>query len=293
MIQAFKGKNRYLYPVYIAVLLIFFLYVMFPDSILKGFLSSQAEDLFPDLSVRFEDAGFILPLGIKIRGLEVALKDSPHRPLYVSEKTSVRVSVPGLLFGGTKLTFSSRVNGGKLSGFYKEKDKDICSISIDIDDIALDGNPFILPETGKYIEGRLTGRISFAGSLSDFINGKGSIFLEAKKGRIKPSMPLFDIRDIGFENISLTGALVNMRFNLKDLSMKGGPINGKARGDVQLKSDIISSGLKFSVEITPTPEMKSEMPDIAMAIESSNMLKNGRLRLDIQGTLTNPIPVIR
>ncbi|NLD36351.1 MAG: type II secretion system protein GspN [Desulfatiglans sp.] len=293
MIEALKGNNRYWYLVYIALLLILFLYIMFPDRILNGFLNAQAEKRFPDLSISFEDTRLILPLGIRIRGLEVALKYNPYELLYVSEKTSLRVSITGLLFGRNKVTFTSRVNGGEISGIFEEKDKESCNITIDIDDIILDGKPFILPGTGKYIEGVLAGRVSFTGNPSDFINGKGDISLDAKKGIIKPVLPLFDVRDIGFEKISLTGVLDNMRFNVKDLSMKGGPINGKARGDLQLKRDILSSGLRFSAEITPTPEMKIEMPDIAGAIESSNIMKNGKLKFDIQGTLTNPLPVIR
>jgi type II secretion system protein N len=290
---AFKGNNRYWYLVYIAVLLILFLYMMFPDSILNSILKEQIEGRFPELNIGFEETGFLLPPGIKIRGLRIALKHNPDEILYFSEKTSIRFSLTGLLFGGNKINFTSRVNGGEISGVLKERDKGVCNITVDIDDIILDGKPFIHPDTGKFIEGLFKGRISFAGNPSDFIKGKGDISLEAKKGRIKPAMPLFDIRDIGFEKICLKGALDNMRFNVKDLSITGGPINGKARGDLQLAQDILTSGLRLSAEITPSPAMKDEMPDIARAIESSNIMKNGKLRFDIQGTLSNPMPVIR
>ncbi|MBN1908012.1 MAG: type II secretion system protein GspN [Deltaproteobacteria bacterium] len=291
--QAFKRNNRYWYLVYIAVLLILFLYVMFPDRVLNSFLSAQAEKRFPDLNISFEDTGFILPLGIKIKGLEVALKDNPYVPIYVSEKTSIRVSITGLFFGGNKVTFTSRVNGGEISGVFEERDKESCNITVDIDDIILDGRPFIHPDTGKYIEGMVSGRISFTGNPSDFIKGKGDISLEVNKGRIKPAMPLFDIRDIGFERISIAGALDKMRFTIKDMSMKGGPFNGSARGDVQLNRDIFSSGLMLSAKITPGPSMEKDIPDVARAIKSSGIMKNGRLIFDIEGTLTKPLPVIR
>ncbi|GEM_PF-2814545 len=291
--QPFKGNRRYFYLVYIAVLLILFLYVMFPDTILNSFLSAQAEKRLPDLSISFEDTGFILPLGIRITGLEVALRVKPDQPLYVSEKTSIRVSITGMLFGGNRVTFTSRVNGGEISGVIKERDRDICNITADINDIILDGGPFIHPETGKYIEGLLKGRISFTGNPSDLVAGNADIFLEVKNGRIKPGIPLFDIRDIGFESITVTGALDKMRLNIKDLLIKGGPFNGSAKGDVQLKRDILSSGLNLSARITPGPSLKKEMPDVAGAIESSGIMKNGRLILDIKGTLNDPLPAIR
>lgn len=293
MMQALKINNRFWYPVYIALLLILFLYIMFPGSLLKNYLSAQAEKRFPALSIRFEEAGFILPLGIKIRGLEVALRDNPYVPLYESEKTLIRVSIPSLLFGDMRITFSSRVNGGEISGVYEEGDKDICNITAIIDDIILDEKPFIHPKTCKYIEGLFKGKVRFTGNPSDLATGNGDIYLEAVKGSIKPAMPLFDVRDIGFEKIGLTGVLDNMRLNLKDISITGGPFNGRAKGDIQLKRDIYSSGIKLSAEITPGPTMKKEMPEVLRALESSKLMKGGKLRLNIEGTLENPTPVIR
>lgn len=293
MIQALKGNNRYWYLLYIAVLLVIFLYIMFPDSILKGFISAQAEKRFPDLSIKFEKTGFILPLGIKIRGLEVALKDNPYEPIYESEKTTVRVSVTGLLFGDVKLTFSSRVNGGEISGVFKEKDKEGCNITAVIDAIILDGKPFIHPELSEYIEGTLSGKVAYTGELAGYIRGNGDISLEMVNGRFNLVMPLFDVDGIGFKRVSLTGALDKMNLNIKDLMVTGGPFNGRVKGDVQLKQDILSSGLRLSAKITTAPDMKKEMPELLRAIESSKIMKNGSVLLDIQGTLKKPLPVIR
>jgi type II secretion system protein N len=293
MIEALKGNNRYWYLIYIAVLLVVFLYVMFPDSILNSFLSAQAEKRFPDFNISFKKTGFTLPLGVNIRGLEVALKDNPDEPLYVSEKTSVRVSITGLLFGHMKLTFSSRVNGGEISGVFEEKDKDGCNITAVIEDIILDGKPFIHSELSEYIEGTLSGKINYNGEFAGYIRGNGNISLEMVNGGFKLPIPLFDVEGIRFERVSLTGVLDNINLNIKDLSMTGGPFNGRAKGDVQLKEDIFSSGLRLSAEITTTPAMKKEMPEVSRAIESSKIMKGDKLLLDIKGTLTKPLPVIR
>ncbi len=293
MIVALKGNKRYWYIIYIAVLLVVLLYVMFPDRILNSFLSVQVEKRFPDLNISFEDTGFILPLGIKIRGLEVALRDNPYVPLYVSEKTSIRISLTGLLFGSNKVTFSSRVNGGEISGVFEEKEKEGCNITAVIDDIILDGKPFIRPELSREIEGTLNGKINYTGDPAGYIRGNGDISLEMANGRFKLAMPLFDVDGIGFKRITLKGVLDNMNLNIKDLSMTGGPFNGRAKGDVQLKQDIYSSGLRLSAEITTAPDMKKEMPDLLRAIESSKIMKGGKLLLDIKGTLTKPLPVIR
>jgi type II secretion system protein N len=293
MIEALKRKNRYWYIIYIAVLLAVFLYVMFPDSVLKDIVSAQAEKRFPDLDIRFEKTGFRLPLGIIFKGLEVALKDNPDEPLYVSEKTSVKVSITGLLFGNMKVTFSSRVNGGEISGVFEEKGKEGCNITAVIDAIILDGKPFIHPELSRKIEGTLSGKINYTGESAEYIRGNGNISLEMVNGRFKLLIPLFDVDGIGFKMVSLTGALDNMNLNVKDLSMTGGPFNGRVKGDVQLKEDILSSGLRLSAKITTAPEMKKEMPELYRAIEASKIMKNGSVLLDIQGTLTKPLPVIR
>jgi type II secretion system protein N len=293
MMQALKGNKRYWYLLYIAVLLALFLYVMFPDSILNSFLSAQAEKRFPDFNISFKKTGFTLPLGVSIRGLEVALKDNPDEPLYVSEKTSVRVSITGLLFGHMKLTFSSRVNSGEISGVYKKKNKDGCNISAVIDDIILDGKPFIHPELSRKIEGTLNGKINYTLESTGDMRGNGDISLEIINGRFKPPIPLFDVDGIGLERVRLTGVLDNMILNIKDLVITGGPFNGSVKGDVQLKKDLFSSGLRLSAEIIPTPAMKKEMPELLRAIESLKLMKGGKMLFDIKGTLTKPLPVIR
>lgn len=287
-----KNKSRLWYTVYAVVLMVFFLYVMFPSAALTKYIREQVEKRYPDIIISFNKVNLSLLAGIKIKGLKVSSRENPEIPVFASEKSSVRISIPGWLKGDPRYYFDSKVKGGEISGFVEEKNsvnKDRIDATIDIENVRLDGNAFIHPIIGKRLEGTLTGEIKFMGDLPDLLRGNAEISLDLIDGRFKLVNPLLNMNEIGFKKISLACVLDNRRMSIKDLIMTGGPVNGSATGILQLSNNLLSSRLMLACEIAPSPSLFQDMPEAGKAINlMKNRMKDGKFKIDIRGTLERP-----
>lgn len=288
-----KNNSRLWYIIYAVVLTVLFLYVMFPSAALTKYIREQVEERYPDINISFNKVNLSLLAGIKIRGLKISSRENPGIPVLISEKSSVRISIPAWLKGDPRYYFESKVKGGEISGFVEEKNsvnKDRVDASIDIENVKLDGNVIIHPVISKRLEGILTGKIKFVGDLPDLLRGNAEISLDLADGRFKLVNPVLDMNEIGFKKISLSCVLDNRRLSIKDLIMTGGPVNGSATGTVLLSNNLFSSRLGLTGEIEPSPSLFQDMPEAGKAINLiKNGMKDGKLKIEIHGTLEKPL----
>ncbi|MBN2418076.1 MAG: type II secretion system protein GspN, partial [Deltaproteobacteria bacterium] len=198
------NKQWLLYLLFAVFLTVLLLYIKFPSEALTNYVRVKAEKGSPGIIIDFKKIGLTLAPGIKIKGLSISLREDPETPVYVSEKTSIRVSVLGWLTGDSKYFFTSIVKGGEISGFLKEKNevkKERIEASIDIKGIRLDDRIFIHPVISERIEGVLTGKVTYTGDLSDPLKGDAEIFLDIADGRIKLKEPVLDMNVLEFKDI--------------------------------------------------------------------------------------------
>jgi len=291
------NRQRLWYLILIGCFTVLLLYIKFPSEALTDYIRAEAENSFPDFNIAFDKIGLTLPPGIKIQGLRISLKEYPDIPVYVSEKSSVKVSVLSWLKGAPRYYFTSMVKGGEISGFLEEKDevkKERVDATIDIEGLMLDDQIFIHPVINERLEGRLTGRITFMGNLSDPLRGNTEISLNLSDGRVKFKTPILDLDELEFKNMSMSGIIDNRRLNIKALNMTGGPVNCSATGTVQISNDFLNSRLNLQTEIEPSPSLYQEMPQVGRAMNvMKNRIKDGKLRIDFQGTIDRVIPKLR
>lgn len=288
-----KDKPWLWYTVFAVCLTVILLYIKFPSESLTRYIRIEAEKRYPDIKIGFDKISLTLSPGIKIRGLKISLSQDPETPVYVSEKSKIRVSILGLLKGDPKYYFTSMVKGGEISGIIEEKDgvKKV-DASIDIKEIRLDENVFVHPIINERVEGILTGKITFMGNLSDPIKGTTELSLNMADGKVKFLEPFLGIDRVDFKGINLSGIIDNKKLTIKELNMTGGPLNGNITGTILINSsDFPASRLNLKAEIEPTPSLSQDMPEVERLIK--NMMKGGKLRLDIPGTIESPSPKIR
>ena len=292
-----EDKKWFWYLILAVFFTVLLLYIKFPSEAVTNYIRVQAEKSFPDLNISFKKIGLTLSPGIKIKGLTISFKTDPGAPVYFSEKSSLRVSIPGWLKGDPKYYFESYVKGGRISGIVEEKKevkKDRVDATIDIEGIKLDENIFIHPVINERVEGVLTGKIIFMGNLSDPITGTTELSLNMADGKVKFLKPFLGMDRVNFKRINFSGVFDNRRLNIKDLKMTGGPLNGSASGTVRISNNLLNSRLNLKAEIEPLPSLSQEMPDVGKAINlMKNRMKDGKLRFDITGTPDRPLPKIR
>ena len=298
MNQPFKdNKKRLWYLIYIIGLTVVLLYIKFPTKVLTNYIKAQAEERYPELNISFDKIGLSLSPGITIGGLKISLKEDPDTPVYVSKKSSVSLSILSWLKGDSKYYFESKVKDGEISGYLEEKDiakKERIEAAINIEDIKLDENIFIHPLISQRIEGTVTGKIKFIGDLADPMRGNTEISLDMADGKFILKKPLLDMDVVDFQKISLSGVLDNRRLNIKDLDMTGGPVSGSASGTIQINNVFLSSRLRLKAEIEASPTLDRDAPGVGKAFDlMKNKIKDGKLHIDIRGTIDRPLPQFR
>ncbi len=291
------NKQRLWYLILIVCFTVALLYIKFPSKTLTNYIRAEAEKRFSEIIIGFDQIGLTLSPGIKIRGLRVSLKEDPDTPVYVSEKTSVSISILGWLKGTPRYYFTSIVKGGEISGFLEEKKevkKERVDATIEIKGIKLDENTFIHPIISERLEGVLTGKVTFIGDPSAPLRGNTEISLDLTDGRFNLKNTFLDMDVVEFKKISLSGVLDDRKLNIKDLDMTGGPLNGSATGTVRISNELLNSRLNLKTEIEPSPSLSRDMPGVSNAINMmKNKMKNGKLRIDFQGTIERPLPNFR
>ena len=291
------NKQQLWYILLIVCFTFILLYVNFPSKALTNYIRVEAEKRFPAIDIGFDKIGLTLSPGIKIRGLKISLREDPDTPVYVSEKSSVRVSIWSWLKGEPRYYFTSTVIGGKISGFFEEKDEvkeERIDAAIDIEGLTLDDRIFIHPIVNGRLEGVLTGKITFMGNLSDPLKGNTEISLNLSDGKIKFKAPVLNLDELEYKKINVSGVIDNRRLNIKDLNMTGGPVNCTATGTIQISNDFLNSRLNIKTEIEPLPSFYQEMPAAKNVINLvKNKMKDGKLLIDFQGTLNRVIPKFR
>jgi type II secretion system protein N len=289
-----ENKPWLWYLIFSVCLTVVLLYIKFPSETLTNYIRVQAEKSYPDISIGYKKIGLTLPPGINIKGLSISLKEDPETFVYESEKTTIRISILGWLKGDNKYFFESAVKDGVISGFFEEKNemkKERVDATIDIKGVSLDKNIFIHPALSERLEGILTGKITFMGNISDPLKGNTEIHLDMTDGKVKLKKPFLDLDALEFKKMNISGIIDNRRLNIKDLNMTGGPLNGSATGTVQIRDDLLNSRLNLKAEIEPSPSLSQDMPEVGNTISMmSNIMKDGKLRIDIQGTLDRPSP---
>lgn len=282
-----EDKQWLWYTIFAVCFTILLLYIKFPSEAVTKYVRVEAEKNFPDINIDFKKIGLALSPGIKIEGLRVSLKEDPDTPVYISEKSSIRVSIISWLKGSSKYYFKSMVKGGEISGFLEEKKelkKERIDATIDIKGVKLNENSFIHPIVSERIEGILSGKVTFMGDLSDPIRGNSELSLYLSEGSFKLKEPFLGINRIGFKNINLLGIIDNLRFNIKEMKMTGGPFNGTATGSVRINSsNFFNSRLNLETEIEPTPSLAQDMPEVERYIK----MKGDKLKVDLLGPLDN------
>ena len=291
------NKQRLWYLIFAVCLTVLLLYINFPSEALTNYIRVEAEKRFPGINIGFDKIGLTLSPGIKIRGLRISSKEDPDIPVYVSEKTSISVSIIGWLKDEPKYYFKSKVKGGEISGFLEEKNevkKERVDATINIEGISLDENIFIHPIINERLEGRLTGKITFMGNLSSPLRGNTELSFNIVDGKFKFKKQVLNLDALQFKKMDISGVIDNRRLNIKDLILTGGPISGSATGTVRIDNNLLNSKLNLKAELEPSPSLSREMPEVWKLFNiMKDKMKNGKLPVDFQGTLGRPIPKFR
>jgi hypothetical protein len=306
-----KLNSRAGVGVIFAVSFVFFLVVTFPYEILKESISNGLSRV-TGLSITMDDFGAKLPIGMQASGLSVSSQGQKAKtiklnqlsarinPLYVlAGKLAVKVYIenPDQSAMGVFIVIplSAVLGGGNIIPSRIELD----SQNFRVDDLAAfalsamasgsDVNPLLGPVLqGIGFSGKLDGAIDLSIDASAPQQSAGTIKIKFKDAVLKLSDPSLGLPDQRFSKAGIQAALNNGVLVIdKGAGFESDELTLSAGGSVAVKSPLSGSQLQLELLVKLQKSLAEKFGFLLDAF-SGGAAKNGELRLNVKGPLSQP-----
>jgi len=264
-----KTKKWITYTIYGVLITAFFLYVRFPSDNAGRYIRSIVECGNPNVILLIDSVKLCLPPSIKLSNIEVGFRDRPDL-IFRANVLKLRPAITSLLSGKLSLLLYADAYEGSMrtdiNFTNRFSTKGPISIKAGFNDINLEKCSFIKTTTGRQMDGRLGGTLSYNGSL-----GTGSAGFTLLDGNIQLLKSMFGFNELAFDKAEAELTLKNRTLKITGLGITGKQFSGSFTGNIFLNRDIMQSRLAI----------KGDMEIPALGRKVSTTLK---------GTVSKPIP---
>ncbi len=283
-------KNKWIwYCSYSIILVIIFLYALFPSRELEDFFKQSIKSFNPDLVLDFKRLSPVFPPGIKFSEMCASKRGNPDICVFQSERVTLKPKLLYLLTGNKAGTFRMRVGDGTVTGLIRLLKDNRIAIKTKIENVQVDSTTGLPEPLNERLEGDLAGSVFYEGSTKDPLNGSGEMEFILSEGLIKLVQPVLGLADIEYSELRLTGLLKEGKLNITEATLKGNDIGGNTTGSITLKNNISESVLNLKGEIEIYPSLYRDSPAIRDTVNLLNKGRNGsKLSFNISGTVARP-----
>ena len=279
------NKTAILYTLYTLLLVLFFVWYLFPSEYFADYLERRITAYGKGVSVEIKSVKPVFPTGVKLTGLEVTTILVSAVPI---DYINVSVGVFSLIKFDPVIYFSAGLFGGTIKGALKIPKRDINNFSVD--EISVEGIDTALCTRlfESYIPGyTITGIIDADGSYAvTGRQGQGNINVLIKQLIIKPDKPLLTIESLSFAEIAAQVEIKNKQISIEKCDIDGNEFDGSLRGTVMVKSPVNRSILRLSGKFKPEKEFAEKMPLEFVFKKKVNY--GDELPFKISGTINKP-----
>ncbi len=264
-----KTKKWIAYTIYGMLITAVFLYLRFPSDSAGRYIRSIVAGRNPNVVLSFDSVRPYFPPGIRLHSLSVGFKNKPGSTLK-ADVAKVRPALLNLLSGRLALLLSANAYEGHIKadiGFTNRFSyKGPVRINAGLDKINIGKCAYIKAISGRQMDGKLGGTLSYNGSL-----GTGSARFTLLDGNIQLLGDIFGLKELDFDKIEVDMTLKNRALKITGLDITGKQLSGSFTGNIFLDKDIMQSRLAI----------KGDLKIPALGRKVSTTLK---------GTVSKPIP---
>jgi type II secretion system protein N len=251
-----------------------FLYLLFPSDSVGRYVRSVVADSNLNVALSFDSVRPCFPPGIRLHNLSVDFKNKPGSTLK-ADVAKMRPALLNLLSGKLALLLNADAYEGHIKadiGFANRfSGKNPVRVNARLDKINIGKCAYIKAASGREIDGRLGGTMSYNGKWDGVINGAGSARFTLLDGNIQLLKSVFGFDGLAFDKVEAELTLKNRTLKITGLNLTGKQISGSFTGNIFLDSDIMQSRLAI----------KGDLKIPALDRKVSTTLK---------GTVSRPIP---
>jgi type II secretion system protein N len=280
------------YILYAVLLILGFLYILFPSQDIKNYLEVKVENSSIPVHISMEDVSPSFAFGFNLLAVEFSLSDAPQETLLRADRLFIRPGLWAYLQGTSKYCFDGHLNDGSLEGcvhFNKDDSDTPFSTSVTLKDIRMDGFENLTNLIGRHVEGSLEGSFTYDGKIESFTEGTGEADFRLLNGRIELQQPVLTFDTIDFNEVWIKLILKKRRIDLTHVELKGPSLYGTLTGTISIRKDFMDSGLNLKGTVDPSEEFFKGSEGVPVTVRLLGQSSgDGPFSFRVRGTLKNP-----
>jgi len=249
-----KTKKWIAYTLYGILITVVLLYLRFPSDSAGKYIISIVEGYNPNVVLLIDSVKPCLLPGIRLDNIKIGLRDKPDLILKMSA-LKLRPAIINLFSGRLTLLLNADAYEGHIKADIGFTNRFSCKgpvgIKAGFNDISLGKCSSIKAATGREVDGRLGGTMSYNGKWNRIISGTGKANIALLDGNVQLLGDIFGLDEVNFDKMEADVTLKNRTLKINSLKMAGRQLSGSFNGDISLKENIMQSRLaiKGNVEV--------------------------------------------
>jgi len=280
-------KKKILYPGYIVIVTVFFLYYLFPGDAVTSYINYQMNSMSPDIQLSIKELKPAFPPGMKLIAPDLL---SRNQALFSAEFLNIKPAYLSL-FKKEKMFF---INGDVYEGILDSSIR-IADISANpeyeveamFDGIQISQIPAIKAYEAYQFSGLAEGNIVYGNKEVKAGKGNAGIIVTESTVRFVPA--LFGLEQLEFKTINADFEILNQRLTLKKLDVDSRDVSANASGSIVLRNPINKSTINIRGEIKPHPAFLKQLSNFfPVELINSKKSKKGGIPFRITGSIERP-----
>jgi type II secretion system protein N len=280
-------KKRIVYPGYIIIVTVFFLYYLFPGDAVTAYINYQINNMSPDVQLSIREIKPVFPPGMKLIAPNLIRQ---NQSVIGAEFLDIRPSYLSL-FKNAKTFF---IHGDIYEGILNSSIR-IANISANPEydfDLTFDGIQISkIPIMEEYEDYQISGLAegNFVYNNKEDKAGKGSANIIVTGSTVKFTPALFGLEQLDFKMINADFVILNQRVTLKKLDLDSRDVSANATGSFILRNPIDKSTINIQGEIKLHPSFLKQLGSVfPVELIPKQRSKTGGIPFRITGSIERP-----
>jgi type II secretion system protein N len=245
-----KKKWIFIYILYGFIAFLFFIYALFPRTIVKDYIIAEVSAKLPSSRLSIETLSLIPVAGVSLNNLSFRSQKTPGAVLDI-EKLTVKLALFHLFKNRTLLKIEAQGYQGNATGtiHYGQflSTRGPATAEMGFESIYIDRCLFLQELLGRRLTGKLKGGLSFKGNYAQWTAGTGKIHFTLINGTYPLFEPLAGMDKMDYKKIEGYVELQDGMLKITRLEVTGRGFLCSLKGDILLaKGDIGQSRLDLA-----------------------------------------------
>lgn len=281
-----------LYVAYTGIVVLFFLFYLFPSELARNLIMAQLNQVQPELDISTQEIHPTFPPGLVFQPLDIVYAGVP---LLTAEKLKIKPNLTSLIGEQKSFTFSGPLSGGDLKGNAEinlsDKRPKIL-LGMNLENVALENLPALQYWPQYQPSGEMKAYIDYDSQKGP--EGTARVNLEVTPAKIVFDPAIVGLKQIEFSRLQAEMTVTPRMLQIRRCEASGTQLESRISGSIIFREPMESSRITLSCTLKPQPafiaEHKGDM--LGGLLGSENAQKRGVV-LRISGTLGDPRYIIR